>query len=160
MHINPTIWPICPITIQIIIFRALLGHNITCLICHPCKVTWDHLEAISSWIVFTNNFRLKRDADMRLVSLRFSRRDVSDEMQHDLLGWSWELHFWSDFDRDRLVSKSIYSDASRREKGDFVTSNALSFLVQKLFVKNEFRIERLIWHFWPVYLYLLTGGHF
>ena len=42
-------------------------------------------------VFFANNVLLKRDTDVRLVSLHFSRRDASDDMQHDLFRWPRDL---------------------------------------------------------------------
>ena len=66
---------------------------------------------------------------MWLVSLRFSRQDASEDTQHDLFGWPRDLDLGLNFDLDLWRSKSIYSDASRREKHDGVIADSLSFLV-------------------------------
>ena len=59
------------------------------------EVTWGHKP------FFANNFWLKRDTEAGFVSLCFSRRDASDDMQHDLFWWPWpwpwpwpEVKFW------------------------------------------------------------------
>ena len=62
---------------------------------------------------FANNSRLKRDIDIQLVLLRFSRRDTSDDMQHDLFGLG-DLDLRSNFDLDLLRSKRISRRVSAR----------------------------------------------
>ena len=111
-----------------------------------CKGHWPHLEAMSSRkSFFANNFRLKRDTDMGLVSLHFSRRDASDDMQHDLFEWPHDLDLKSNFDLDLSRSKNISFNASRREKHDGTIADSLSFFVQTLFTKNGLRKKRLFW---------------
>ena len=109
-----------------------------------CRSHLGRVKAISGYTVFfTNNFWLKRDTDVRLVSLRFSHRDTSDDIQQDLLRWALDL--------DLLRSKRICSDASRREKYDGVSADSLSFLVQKLFTK------KMIYAIWSSMIFLFTS---
>ena len=53
-----------------------------------------------------------------------------------------DLDLRSNFDLDLSRSKNISFDASRREKHDGVFRESLSFLVQKLLMKNYLREKR------------------
>ena len=92
------------------------------------EVSW-HLEV--TWRVirghrghqqfFANNFWLKRDTEAGLVSLCFSRRDASDDMQHDLFWWPWpwpwpwpEVKFWPwPFKVKRYIFRSLSTSWTR-----------------------------------------------
>ena len=78
-----------------------------------------------------------------MVPLCSSRRDASNDVPHDLFGSPRDLDLRSNFDLDLSRSPCICFEASRREKHDAVRGFALSFLVKKLFTKNDFRPKRL-----------------
>ena len=74
----------------------------------------------------------------------FSRRDASIDMQHNLSRSRRDLDLRSDFDLDLSRSACMCFDASWQEEHDGVRIIPLTFLVQKLFVKNDFCQKRLI----------------
>ena len=86
---------------------------------------------------FANNFRLKRDTDMQLISLCFPRRDASDDMQHALFGWTRDLDLRSNFDLDLLgVKKHILRRVSTRETR-WCHCPCSIFLVSKVIRENR-----------------------
>ena len=105
---------------------------------------WGHL---SSPTVFCEYFWLRRDRDVRVVSLCFSHQDASIHMQYDLLGSPRDLDLRTNFSLD--LSRLCYTclDASERGKHDGVKIIALSSQTRKLSSKNGFAQKCRFWPF-------------
>ena len=108
-----------------------------------------------SWCFFANNFRLKRDTDVRLVSLCFSRRDASDDMQHDLFGWPRDLDqnlTWGQIFTLTFWGQKVYNLKRLGERNTMVPSPIL-FLSSKVICEKRsmpFDLQ------WPLVTWILT----
>ena len=97
-------------------------------------IIWGHQQ------VSANNSLLKRGRDMGMVSLCLHWHEASTDMQHTYLGQhltSGDLDLWSNIDLTFLRSPFTWFDAPWRKEQAGARIESLSFLIQKLFAKND-----------------------